>query len=102
MTDPYEHTPVAVGDPRCEHERVFSGERHPTHNPIWFYVCAKCGRLGKVTFDGPETKPVFDLPRFAQLMLELHGERHWVDWLARRAASPRSDGSANQMPTHQR
>lgn len=82
--EPSECAVISAGDPACEHERVFSGERHPTHIPIWFFVCAKCGRVGKACYDRPDLKPTIDLPRFAQLMLEHHGERYWIDWLERR------------------
>lgn len=80
------YSAVKEGDHACEHEPVFSGEHHPTTNPIWFYVCAKCGRLGKASYDTPDKTPPINRPRFAQLMLDLHGERHWLERLAKRNA----------------
>ena len=81
-----EMTVIKPGNLACEHERVFSGERHPAGIPIWFFVCAKCGRLGKAMGQTADEKPAADLPRFAQLMLEHHDDRYWVDWLAKRDA----------------
>jgi hypothetical protein len=71
----------------CEHERVLSGEFFACGNPAWSWICPKCGRCDVCQFVDADVKPeTIDLPRFAQLMLEHHGDRYWVDWLAKRNA----------------
>ncbi len=75
--------------PACEHERVYSGGNNPTATPLWFFVCAKCGRVGKAQYKWGSTKrPSFDRPRFAQLMFDHHGDRSFLDDLAKRNAQP--------------
>jgi hypothetical protein len=91
-----ETSAIAEGDPDCEHDRVFSGERHLTTIPIWFFVCSKCGRVGKARGQSADEKPAIDLPRFAQLMLDHHGDRFWVDWLAK--GNAHTGGSAAAPP----
>jgi hypothetical protein len=77
--------PNAATHPECQHEPVFSGEHHPTHNPIWFWICAKCGDMGKATFENANIAPRFDLPRFAELAAQHHNEPYWLKLLERRA-----------------
>ena len=39
----------------CAHEKVYSGERHPTGAPQWFWICAKCHGTGADSLATPAT-----------------------------------------------
>jgi hypothetical protein len=86
----------AGGREGCEHEPVFSGERQPTGNPFWFWICAKCGRIDRRQFESEAVRPPLDMPRFAQLLNDLRGEPFFLRWLEHRAqnqnAAPAREG----------
>jgi len=43
----------------CHHAKVYSGEMHPTHSPLWFWVCTRCGADGTEHLDeDPPRDPV--------------------------------------------
>lgn len=79
-------TYASGGDDSCEHERVFSGERFTCSNPAWSWICPKCGRTDVCQFVDANVGPgpAVDLPKFAQLALDLRGDRYWVDFLSKR------------------
>lgn len=49
----------------CAHEKVYSGERHWTAVPQWFWICAVCHEVGK---DSQKEPPLIDFDRFCDLL----------------------------------
>jgi hypothetical protein len=65
------------GDPTCEHERIYLGERRLTANPGWYFVCAKCLQTGFTSFEDPKFVPPIDRARGARILFDMTGDSYW-------------------------
>ena len=56
---------VSAAARACAHGKVYSGERHPTGVPQWFWICAKCHGTGTDSLAAP---PPVDFDSFVILL----------------------------------